>query len=70
MIPQSHSLARSHLGLGREASSALAAWFPLLATSLMGLALWPLLSMLGGLAPALHASRLPVIKALYENPSG
>ena len=63
-------LARSQLGLGREASSALAAWFPLLAASLIGLALWPLLSMLGGLAPALHASRLPVIKALYENPPG
>jgi len=45
----------------------LAAWFCLLAA---GLALWPLLSMLGGLAPALHASRLPVIKALYENPPG
>jgi putative ABC transport system permease protein len=62
--------ARIQLGLGEEVSSSLAAWLPLVASSLAALALWPLLTMLGGLAPALHASRLPVIKALYEIPPG
>ncbi len=32
----------------------------------LGLVLGPLLVMVGGLGPALHAARLPVVQALYE----
>jgi putative ABC transport system permease protein len=42
-----------------------AAWLPLLVASLAGLAVWPLLAMLGGLAAAFQAAGLPVIRALY-----
>ena len=63
-------VARVYLGLTGEEVSSLAAWVPLLAASAIGLALWPLLAMLGGLAPALHAARQPVIQALYETPPG
>ena len=54
------------LGLTGEGVSSLAAWAPLLAASAIGLALWPLLAMLGGLGSALYAARLPVIQAWYE----
>ena len=63
-------VARVYLGLTGEEVSSLAAWVPLLAASAIGLALWPLLAMLGGLAPALHAARQPVIQALYETAPG
>jgi len=59
-------VARVYLGLAGEGASSLTAWLPLLIASGTGLALWPLLAMLGGLGPALHAARLPVIQALYE----
>jgi putative ABC transport system permease protein len=62
--------ARVYLGLTGEGVSSLAAWAPLLAASAIGLALWPLLAMLGGLGPALYAARLPVIQALYETTPG
>jgi putative ABC transport system permease protein len=42
-----------------------AAWLPLLMASLIGLVTWPLLAMLGGLAAAVHAAGLTVIRALY-----
>jgi putative ABC transport system permease protein len=60
------AVARTHLGLAGEGMVSLSAWLPLLAASLVGLALWPLLAMLGGLLPTLYATRLPVIQALYE----
>jgi putative ABC transport system permease protein len=63
-------VARVYLGLTGEGVSSLAAWVPLLAASAIGLALWPLLAMLGGLGPALYAARLPVIQALYETTPG
>jgi len=59
-------VARAYLGLAGEGTSSLAAWLPLLAASAASLVLWPLLAMLAALAPAMHASRLPVIQALYE----
>jgi putative ABC transport system permease protein len=59
-------VVRTHLGLAAEGMASLSAWLPLLAASIAGLALWPLLTMLGGLLPALHTARLPVIQALYE----
>jgi len=61
-------VARANLGLTREGISSPAAWLPLLAASGAGLALWPLLAMLGGLGPALHAARSPVIQALGDHP--
>ncbi len=64
------AVARTHLGLAAGQASSLAAWLPLLVGSGLGLALWPLLAMLGGLAPALQASRQPVIQALYETRPG
>jgi len=63
-------LARAYLGLTGEGASSLAAWLPLLVASVAGLALWPLLAMLGGLGPARRAARLPVIQALYETTPG
>jgi putative ABC transport system permease protein len=60
------SVTRAYLGLTGGEMSSLAGWLPLLVASLAGLALWPLLAMLGGLGPAIHAARLPVIQALYE----
>jgi putative ABC transport system permease protein len=60
------AMARPYLGLTGGGVSSLAAWRPLLSASAAGLALWPLLAMLGGLGPALHAARLPVIQALSE----
>jgi hypothetical protein len=60
------AIARSTLGLTREGVSTLAAWRPLIAATVAGLALWPLLAMAGALAPAHHAARLPVVQALYE----
>ncbi len=63
-------LARTHLGLVSSGASSLAAWWPLLAASLLGLILWPVLAMLGGLVPALQAVRLPVIRALYGAAAG
>jgi putative ABC transport system permease protein len=59
-------LARSYLGLTGEATASPASWTPLLIASAASLALWPLLAVLGGLGPALHAARLPVIQALHE----
>jgi putative ABC transport system permease protein len=53
-------------GLTGGGMPSLAGWMPLLVASLAGLALWPLLAVLGGLGPAIHAARLPVIQALYE----
>jgi putative ABC transport system permease protein len=58
-------VARACLGLAGGGGS-LVAWLPLLVASVAGLVLWPLLAMLGGLGPALHAARLPVVEALYE----
>jgi hypothetical protein len=60
--------ARAYLGLAGWEASAPTAWLPLLAASGAGLALWPLLAMMGGLGPALHAARLPVVQALYDTP--
>ncbi len=60
------SLARSYLGLTAEGAPSLTGWLPLLTASAAGLLLWPLLAILGGLGPALHAARLPVIRALHE----
>jgi putative ABC transport system permease protein len=59
-------LGRSYLGLTGQAASSPASWTPLLIASAASLALWPLLAVLGGLGPALHTARLPVIRALYE----
>jgi len=59
-------VARAHLGLAVGGVPSLAAWLPLLVASAAGLTLWPLLAMLGGLGPTLHAAQLPVIQALYE----
>jgi putative ABC transport system permease protein len=60
------AVARAYLGLGGGAASSLAAWWPLLTASALGLVLWPLLAMLGGALPARHAARLPPLQALYE----
>ena len=59
-------VARTYLGLSGEGTSSLAIWIPLIVASVVGLALWPLLAMLGGLSPTVYAARLPVIQALYE----
>jgi ABC-type lipoprotein release transport system permease subunit len=59
-------VATTPLDLTGGGMPSLAGWLPLLVASLAGLALWPLLAVLGGLAPAIHAARLPVIQALYE----
>jgi putative ABC transport system permease protein len=59
-------VVRTHLGLSGEGMASPAAWLPLLAASMVGLTLWPLLVMLGSLVPALHTARLPVIHSLYE----
>ncbi len=59
-------VVRSHLGLTGEGMASVSAWLPLLAATMVGLALWPLLAMLGGLLPALHTARLSVIQALQE----
>jgi len=59
-------VAQAHLGFSGEGVSSLAAWLPLMVATLASWVLWPMLTMLGGLAPALHASRLPVIRALYQ----
>jgi putative ABC transport system permease protein len=64
------SVARAYLGLTGEGVSSLAAWLPLLVASAAGLALWPLLAMLGGLVPSFHAAGLPVVQALYEATPG
>jgi putative ABC transport system permease protein len=63
-------VARTYLGFTGEGMSFLSAWLPLLGASAAGLALWPLLAMLGGVVPALHVARLPVIQALYETAPG
>jgi len=63
-------VARATLGLGEGVMASPAAWLPLLVASVAGLGLWPLLAMLGGLGPARHAARLPVIQALYESTPG
>lgn len=60
------NVVRTHLGLTGEGMASFSAWLPLLAATVAGLALWPSLAMLGGLLPAIHVSRLPVIQALYE----
>jgi putative ABC transport system permease protein len=54
-------LARTHLGLPGEAAASLLAWMPLVASSLAGLVLWPLLALLGGLGPALSTTRLQTL---------
>jgi hypothetical protein len=59
-------VAAAPLSLTGGGMASLAGWLPLLVASLAGLALWPLLAVLGGLGPAIHAARLPVIQALYE----
>jgi len=63
-------VARAYLGLAGGSVSSLVAWLPLVVASAAGLVLWPLLAVLGGLGPALHAARLPVIQALYETIPG
>ena len=62
-------VGRTYLGLTGGGASSLATWFPLLAASAAELVLGPLLAILGGLGPALHAARLPVIQALHDAPS-
>jgi putative ABC transport system permease protein len=59
-------VAAAPLSLTGGGMASLAGWLPLLVASLAGLALWPLLAVLGGLGPAIHVARLPVIQALYE----
>jgi hypothetical protein len=54
-------IARAHLGLPGEAAASLSAWTPLIASSLAGLVLWPLLALLGGLGPALNTTRLQTL---------
>jgi putative ABC transport system permease protein len=63
-------LARTHLGLSGEAAASLVTWMPLVASSLVGLVLWPLLALLGGLGPALSTTRIPSVQALYQNLPG
>jgi putative ABC transport system permease protein len=60
------SVARTYLGLSPQGTISATSWLPLIAASAAGLVLWPLLAMVGGLAAAYHAARLPVIQALYE----
>jgi putative ABC transport system permease protein len=60
------AVARATLGLSGGGAPSVTAWLPLFVASGAGLAIWPLLAMLGGLGPALYAARLPVIQALYE----
>jgi putative ABC transport system permease protein len=60
------TVAHSALGLTGEGASTLVAWRPLIASTVAGLALWPLLAMAGALAPAHHAARLPVARVLHE----
>jgi putative ABC transport system permease protein len=62
-------VARTYLGLSGEGAASLSAWTPLVISSVVGLVLWPLLAMLGGLGPTVYAARLPVIQALYETTS-
>jgi putative ABC transport system permease protein len=59
-------VVRTHLGLTGEGMASISAWLPLVFATVAGLALWPLLTMMGGLLPAIHVSRLPVMQALYE----
>jgi putative ABC transport system permease protein len=59
-------IARIYLGLSGDGPSSLTAWIPLITASAVGLALWPLLAMLGGLGPTMYATRLPVIQALSK----
>jgi putative ABC transport system permease protein len=54
-------IARACLGLPGEAAASLSVWIPLTASSLMGLVLWPLLALLGGLGPALSTTRLQTL---------
>jgi len=65
------ALARTYLGLTVQraypsATSSLTGWLPLLVASAAGLLLWPLLTMAGGIAPALHAAHLPVVQASQD----
>jgi len=53
-------VARAYLGLPGE-TAFLSAWLPLIASSLAGLVLWPLLALLGGLGPALSTTRLQTL---------
>jgi putative ABC transport system permease protein len=64
------AVARTYLGVAGEGLDSPTVWLPLAGASLAGLVLWPLLAILGGLAPALHAARQPVVQALYEQPPG
>jgi len=63
-------LARTYLGLtihpASPSTSSLAGWLPLLAASAAGLLLWPLLTMAGGIAPALHAAHQPIVQASQD----
>jgi putative ABC transport system permease protein len=54
-------IARAYLDLPGEAVASLSAWTPLIASSLAGLVLWPLLALLGGLGPALNTTRLQTL---------
>jgi putative ABC transport system permease protein len=58
------AVGRAALGLPGEGLASLTAWLPLVAASLGGLVLWPLLAMLGGLGPALHAAHQPILPSL------
>jgi len=64
------ALARSYLGLtihpAYPSTSSPAGWLPLLVASAAGLILWPLLAMAGGIGPALHAARLPVVQVAQD----
>ena len=65
------ALARTYLGLtvhpaSPSTTSSLAAWLPLLIASAAGLLLWPLLTIAGAIAPALHAAHQPIIQASQD----
>jgi len=63
-------LARTYLGLtihpASPSTSSLTGWLPLLIASAAGLLLWPLLTMAGGIAPALHAAHQPIVQASQD----
>jgi putative ABC transport system permease protein len=59
-------VASPYLGLSAAGASSADAWLPLIIATIGGLALWPLLAMLGGLGAAWQAARLPAIEALQE----
>jgi putative ABC transport system permease protein len=59
-------VGRTYWGLSTTGVASAAAWVPLSVASVAGVALWPLLAMLGGLGAAWHAARQPVLEAVQE----